>query len=143
MGKKIAQNIFIEDKKSVWSKSKTCIFLGSIFSTSSCFVLSCLFRRMTCFWVLWPCNPDGCIHINKRISETLMSLKMENQWLAHAKWEIFSLICGQLISILNNQTNYCKRKFLSLTLLHLLGCKAKSYGAFETPQAWSWMLEQS
>ena len=75
---------------------------------------------------------------------------MENQWLAHAKWEIFSLICGQLISILNNQTNYCKRKLLSLTLLHLLSgvlsWKAKSSGAFETletPQAWSWMLEQS
>ena len=67
---------------------------------------------------------------------------MENQWLAHAKWEIFSLICGQLISILNNQTNYCKRKLLSLTLLHLLSgvlsWKAKSSGAFETletPQA--------
>ena len=135
---------------SVGSKSTTCIFLGSIFSTSSCFVLSCLFRRMTCFWVLWPCNPDGCIHINKRISETLMSLKMENQWLAHAEWEIFSLIWGQLISIFNNQTNYCKGKLLSLTLLHLLSgvlsWKAKSSGAFETletPQAWSWMLEQS
>ena len=111
MGKKIAQNIFVKDKKSVWSKSKTCIFLGSRFSTSSCFVLSCLFRRMTCFWVLWPCNPDGCIHINKRISETLMSLKMENQWLALSKWEIFSLICGQLTSILNNQANCCERNF--------------------------------
>ena len=27
------------------------------------FCLSCLFRGMTCFWVLWPCNLDGCIHI--------------------------------------------------------------------------------
>ena len=39
------------------------------------FCLSCLFRGMTCFWVLWPCNLDGCIHINQWISETLMSPK--------------------------------------------------------------------
>ena len=98
-----------------WDISKQYIFLMedpvrkliqiSSDNSSGCSVLSCLFRRMTCFWVLWPCNPDGCIHINKRISEALMSLEMENQWLFHAEWKIFSFICGQLTSILINHIN--------------------------------------